>query len=191
MPSGELVEELFGCRYMGETRRTCNGVQFIHNSLDERLRYPTSNPTEKPEIQMADPIYSVGYANYLRFAVTDGKAIALSSDAFRLKSSDLPVVIENAIGKGVATLVTANEYPGNDAVRLLYRALVREIFASSARECDIKVISSDRLRYSVYEGDKIYLLNTDYDLPIQVKIIKGDAEQVVTLEPLELKTLQV
>lgn len=191
MPSGELVEDLFGCRYMGEIRRNCSGVQFIRNSLDERLLYPTNNPTEAPQYQCADPIYSSGYVSYLRFAVTDGKAVALSSDAFRMKGGDLPVVIENKVGKGVATLVTATEYPGNDSIRLLYRALVREIFSASARLCDIKVISSDRLRYAVYEGDKVYLLNTDYDLPIKVKLIKGEEQTEITLEPLELKALQV
>ena len=55
----------------------------------------------------------------------------------------------------------------------------------------MKVIGSDRLRYAVYEGNKLYLLNTDYDLPITVKVFFGDREQSVTLESLELKILEL
>ena len=51
-------------------------------------------------------------------------------------------------------------------------------------------ISSDKLRYSVYEDGRIYLLNTDYDLPITVIIREGAMEKRLTLEPLELKILK-
>ena len=73
----------------------------------------------------------------------------------------------------------------------LYNAIVREMITASARKSDIKVIGSDRLRWSVYEGDKVYLLNTDYDMPITVKLIKGDVEKTVTLESLELKSINI
>jgi len=36
-----------------------------------------------------------------------------------------------------------------------------------------------------------YLLNTDYDMPITVKLIKSNKETLVTLNPLELKTVEV
>ena len=70
-----------------------------------------------------------------------------------------------------------------------YRAIVREIISASARECEIKVLGSDRVRYSVYEGNKMYLLNTDYDMPITVKLIKDKKEVTVTLDSLELKSV--
>ncbi len=41
------------------------------------------------------------------------------------------------------------------------------------------------------KGDKVYLLNTDYDMPITVKLIKGDVEKTVTLESLELKSINI
>ena len=50
---------------------------------------------------------------------------------------------------------------------------------------------SEKLRYTVYEGNKMYLLNTDYDLPITVKIIYGENEKIVTLDSLEMKTVQL
>ena len=68
---------------------------------------------------------------------------------------------------------------------------MREQITSSARGADIKVIASDKLRYTVYEGNKIYLLNTDYDLPISVKIIHGGREELVTLDSLELKAIEL
>ena len=99
------------------------------------------------------------------------------------------MVIENKVGEGVATLVTHVCYPGNQAVYQVYNTVVRENLTASARSCEVKVICSDRVRYSVYEGGKVYLLNTDYDLPATAKVISGEREQTVTLEPLELKTV--
>ncbi|MBQ3225083.1 MAG: hypothetical protein IJB42_05195, partial [Oscillospiraceae bacterium] len=93
------------------------------------------------------------------------------------------------VGKGVATLFTSINYPGNHSVYYSYRAIVREIISASARECDVKVLGSDRVRYSVYEGNKMYLLNTDYDMPITVKLIKDKKEITVTLDSLELKSV--
>ena len=73
----------------------------------------------------------------------------------------------------------------------LYRALLREMVTASARSCPIQILGSDRLRYAVYEGNVIYLLNTDYDMPITVKILKGGTQQLVTLDSLELKKMEL
>ena len=79
--------------------------------------------------------------------------------------------------------------PAKAIARIIFPARISMITESS-RSCDIKVIGSDRLRWSVYEGDKIYLLNTDYDMPITVKVIKGEAEKSVTLDSLELRAVE-
>ena len=100
-------------------------------------------------------------------------------------------MLENKIGEGVVTLVTSKNYPGNPAISPLYNAIVREMISSSARNCDVKVVASDKLRYTVYDGNKIYLLNTDYDLPITVKIIYKVREELVTLDSLELKAITI
>lgn len=181
----ELIEELFGCRHFGEVRRSVNGVKFRYDSLDERVKYPRYLKNG------CDPMFSAGYADYLRLAPLDAETIAYMADGFVEKPYDMPAVIENKVGKGVATLFTSINYPGNQAVYYTYRAIVREIISASARECDIKVIGSDRVRWSVYEGNKIYLLNTDYDMPVKVKIINGEKEQIVELESLELKAIQL
>ena len=88
-------------------------------------------------------------------------------------------------------MVTSKNYPGFPAITPLYSTLVREFVSSSARECDVKVIASEKLRYTVYEGNKIYLLNTDYDLPITVKIIHNGDVKMITLDSLELKAIQL
>ncbi|MBE6964655.1 MAG: hypothetical protein E7441_01315 [Ruminococcaceae bacterium] len=183
--SGESVEALFGCRFTGEYRKTNGGVNFKYNSLDEKVLYPTYNTGG------CDPLFSAGYTEYMRFGTTTGKAIAFESNGFQARNSDLPVLIENKVGEGVATLITSTSYPGDRAIYLFYRAVVREMISASARNCDIKVIGSDRLRYSVYEGNKVYLLNTDYDLPIEVKIIYAGKEQTVRLQSLELKSIEL
>jgi len=69
--------------------------------------------------------------------------------------------------------------------------IFRELVTSSARNCEIKVIGSDKLRYTVYEGNKVYLLNTDCDLPIAVKIIYNGKEQMLTLDSLELRAVEL
>jgi len=99
------------------------------------------------------------------------------------------MVIENKLGKGVATLVTHTCYPGNQAVYQLYYTILREMITASARNCPVQVVGSERVRWSYYQGGKLYLLNTDYDMPITVKVIAGGKEQTVTLESLELKAL--
>ena len=127
----------------------------------------------------------------MKLEVVNARVLGVASDAFRRKNRLVDTVIENKIGKGTVTLVCAKEYPGAPSLTPLYSALVREFVSSSARECEIKVIASEKLRYTVYEGNKIYLLNTDYDLPITVKIIYNGKEQTVTLDSLELKAIQL
>ena len=189
LPSNDKLEALFGAKFTGETLRAADGVKFDYNSLDEKIYYPGTKS------HACDPIYSAGYVEYAKFELTGGKEIAYISDSFRKADGKAPAVIENKVGEGVATLVTAASYPGNPALYPLYRAMVREMVrASNLVSPNFRILSSDRLRYAVYDFNRIYLLNTDYDMPITVKIIYGDAdsrERVVTLAPLELKVEKI
>jgi hypothetical protein len=189
MPSNEKLEKLFGARFTGEIFKSNNGVKFNYDALNEGLMYPGTKSLS------CDPIYAAGYANYARFELTCGNETALINDNFSKMPSIAPAVIENKVGKGIATLVTSTNYPGHPALYPLYRAMAREMISASARNLNnLRVLSSDRLRYAVYEGNKIYLLNTDYDLPITVKIIYGETEikeTVLTLQPLELKAISL
>ena len=182
-PSKEKLEALCGCSFNGESIRTNCGTKFEYESLDEKTLYPGSKSF------VIDPLYSAGYAEYMKTELSDAKVMGFASDCFWNDPPVISTVLENKIGEGVVTLVTSKNYPGNPAVSPLYNTLVRELISSSARNADVKVIASDKLRYSVYEGNKIYLLNTDFDLPITAKIIYNGKEQLVTLDSLELKAI--
>lgn len=181
--SQEKVEKLFGCRFTGEIISTNNGVKFTDKSLDKDVLYPGTKD------KFCDPIFSSGYADYGKFELTSGVDTAELSDDFCNTSLSLPAVIENKVGDGMATLITSTNYPANASLFPLYNAVMREIISSCARKCDVKVIGNDKLRYSVYE-DRIYLLNTDYDLPITVKITANGKTQKITLESMELKIIK-
>ena len=188
-PSNEKMEKLFGARFTGDLYRSNNGLKFISDSIDGKMLYPKTK-----EYSISDPLFSAGYVDYAKLELCGAKLIGAADDCFQDAgriTEQVPIVIENKVGDGVVTLVTSVNYPGHPAVYKLYRAMVREFVSASARNCAIKVVGSDRLRYSVYDGDKIYLLNTDYDAPIVVEIIHGEKKTRVILESLELKTIQL
>ncbi|MBE6966587.1 MAG: hypothetical protein E7441_11215 [Ruminococcaceae bacterium] len=184
MPSEEKLKELFGCSFTGKTIKTNSGTKFAKDSVNHEILYPVS------EDLMGDPLFSAGYAEYAEVELCGGEALGVLSDSFWKEGNETAVsVVENKLGAGTATLITSVMYPGNNAVYPLYRAMVREQVSASARSADIKVVGSDRVRYAVYEGDKIYLLNTDYDVPAVVKVISKGEEKTIILEPLELKVI--
>ena len=182
-PDPEKLEALFGIRLTGTTLRTNCGTKFNSRALDGDILLPGTQDF------LCDPLYSAGYTEYAKVTLAGAQPAGFYADSFGSKETDVYTVIENKAGNGIATLVTSLNYPGHPALYPLYRTLVREAVTASARTCPIRVLGSERLRYAVYEGDKLYLLNTDYDMPISVKVIKGKAEHLVTLAPGELKTL--
>lgn len=184
--NNNLIEELCGIHLTGNTVNTNAGTKFVSESLNNNILYPGSSSHN------CDPIYSAGFADFAEVELCSAKPAGYLSDSFwgYGNCSDFSVV-ENKIGLGQVITVTSTNYPGNLALYPLYRALVREVISASSRNCNIKVIGSDRVRYAVYDGGKMYILNTDYDLPVTVKVINGNKEQLVTLESLELKTIDV
>lgn len=184
-PPADKLRELFGIELTGETVRANVGLKFT-DSISPDIKYP------RVPLDVSDPILSSGFLNFAGVRLDGAHTLAVLSDSFRDHGdSTVPAVIENKLGEGTATLVTARSYPGDPALTPLYRVLVRELVTASARTADIKVISSDKLRYSVYEDGKIYLLNTDYDLPITVIIRAKEKETQLTLAPLELKIITI
>ncbi len=186
LPPSDKVEKLFGCRFTGNCRKTNAGTKFIKDSLNPEILYPVN------EDMMGDPLFSAGYAEYAEVELCGGEAIGVLSDSFWKEGNEkLVSVVENKIGDGIATLITSTNYPGNPALYPFYRAIAREFISASARNCEIKVIGSERVRYAVYGDKKIYLLNTDYDLPATVKLIYKGREELITLNSLELKGIEV
>ena len=183
LPNSEKLEALLGCRFTGKTYKTNSGTKFYRDTLNKGFLYPGAE-----SLQFRDPIYSGGYAQYAELTLCGAKPLGLLSDSFMTIGSvdNFPSVIENQIGKGTVTLVTSTNYPGNPALYPLYRMLMREFVTASARSCDIKVIAGDKLRYTVYEGDKIYLLNTDFDNKLFVTVDYGTEKKEFLLQPGEL-----
>lgn len=185
LPSREKLEALFGCAFTGRSIRTNSGTKFRRESLDAQLLYPGCDTF------LCDPLYSAGYTEYLDTQLLTAQPAGFLSDTFWGKQEDgFYTVLENRVGQGIATLVTSGSYPGDPALYPLYRALVREWVSASARNDDVQVLGSDRLRWAQYPGGKLYLLNTDFDLPITVKIFRGEQEESVTLSPLELRAVE-
>lgn len=185
LPANEKLEALFGCRFTGEVIPSNDGVKFCNVAANEAIVYPGC-----PELH-SDPVYSAGYVNWAKMTLCGGTEAAVLGDSFAGKSGGLCAAVQNKLGNGTATLVTAMNYPGHGALMPLYRAMVRAFLTASVKQSSIRVLGSDRLRWAVYGADKIYLLNTDYDMPITVKVIKENREQTVTLNSLELKWLEV
>ena len=185
-PPADKLRALFGVELTGKTLRTNAGVKFVAESEIDGVKYP------RMPLVYSDPILTGGYVDYAEVKPVGAMPLAMLADGFGRQSMEYPpAVLENRVGKGFATLVTALNYPGHPAAMPLYRVMLRELVTASARTADIKVLSSDKLRYSVYEDGKMYLLNTDYDLPITAKIIAGEKEQTVSLDSLELKIIQL
>lgn len=103
--------------------------------------------------------------------------------------------MENKLGDGVAILLTHEKYPGNSVVYPVYRNLVKMLLAHSHANASIKVIGSDKVRFSLfYEEDgeeTLYLLNTAYDAESTVNVIWGEKVEKITLAPAELHIVKL
>ena len=178
------VSELFGCDLdVNEKIFINDGSKFIE-SIVPGVQYPASF--------RFDPLFSEGYVNYPKVTLTTASPAGRLSRSFGDPNPEmLPVsVAENKYGKGYTILMTTLDYPSAGAYPT-YRNIVREILTATHRACDIKVYGGDRLRFTVYEGNKIYLLNTDMDCSIEAVIEHGDQRLQVSLAPLELKPIQL
>jgi hypothetical protein len=68
---------------------------------------------------------------------------------------------------------------------------VRELLSASRRNAKVKVLSSDRVRYSLYGDSDVYLLNTDFDLPSFAVLEKDGKRTECVLAPCELKHIKI
>jgi hypothetical protein len=179
------VSELFGCKLdVKRIRRTNAGVKFC-KSICEDIIYPAD--------KVFDPLFSSGYANYLIPQISSASEAAVLSDSFyeRTSTEGTPVILENRIGDGIAILLTSLDYPGKGETYDLYRTVVRELLSASRRNAKVKVLSSDRVRYSLYGDSDVYLLNTDFDLPSFAVLEKDGNRTECVLAPCELKHIKI
>ena len=104
----------------------------------------------------------------------------------------LPAMTEFAVGRGFASLVTLWGYPGSTGIEQFFSELVRCICAGEISSSPVKVCASDKIRYAVYEEPdcrRIFMLNTDFDLPQSAKIFSGGGCRTVTVPPAEMQNI--
>ena len=183
--NGGDVAELFGARLDAKNiHRTNAGVKFS-KSISPDIIYPAD--------KVFDPLFSSGYANYANVTLDGGVASCILSDSFYegYSSEGGVAIVENKIGEGCAILLASLDYPGKGQTYDIYRTVVRELLSASQRNAPVKVIGGDKLRYSVYEEGDIYLLNTDFDIPVFAEVEKNGKKKRFTLEPCELKHIKI
>ncbi len=107
-----------------------------------------------------------------------------------------PFVLFNRVGRGSVLLINSWSYPGDEGLYPIYANIIRKACEYHFGQSTIKVICRDKVRWAVYtqkEDDfstyQIFLLNTDFDLKQEVKIICEDVERNIILEPMEFKIL--
>ena len=176
------VSELFGCRLdSGEPLNINHGFKFKESSIPDVL-YPAD--------KFFDPLMSEGYANYAKVTLQGASATGKLSNNFVDEEPDvMPVwLTENRYGDGYAILMTTLDYPSGSTYSV-YKTVVRELMTASHRAADVKVYGGDKLRFAVYEGNKVYLLNTDFDCQTQAVIDYGSHNKTVILDPCELRVI--
>ena len=171
------LSEFLGCNIVGEVYRN-NGVKFTRGTKLKNVFYPATKNLA------CDPIYPEGFATWVDVELTTARQIAFFSNTFDIPTVDektQSMLLENDYGKGIVSFMTNADYPGHAAVYPLYRAIVKELLTATHRNCPLKVICGDKIRYSLFFDDKtgkekLYILNTDFNLEQNV-IVKYNGEQ--------------
>ena len=167
--------DFLGCRLTGKKFQSNKSFKFARESIADGVWYP--GPIDHTQNSI-DPVGGDGYTTYAeiealgcRKTVFLGKSFITTPEDYRTQA---PAMVEHSYGKGHVLFMCTDEYPGAPGVYTLYKILIKSILAATHRACDIKVISSDKVRFSVYESEqqhKIYLLNTDLNVPQTAKVI--------------------
>lgn len=178
--------DLFGCIVKGEGKKVNWGVKFIEESSIPGYQYPYAKDG------VCDPICACGIIRCADVQLTTAKVVALLADKFIKWREESPaLLVENAYGKGFASLITSWDYPGEIGLNKFMQVMMKTIIAGEQKDSDIQVISNDKIRYSVYPMDDgsyvIYLLNTDYNVANKAKVVYGDKKVELEIESCEMR----
>ena len=183
------LSDLLGCDLVGKAQ-TNDGVKFCRDGEAAGVEYPGTFDF------ICDCNYCSGYAEYVTVRMNGGRVVAFFDDKFAPapdRESMRPALIENKCGKGVVSFLTYTAYPGDPAVYPLYRTIVKENLTASHRSCDLKVLCGDKIRFALYYEEsgeeKLYLLNTDFNVPYKVKVLYRAREINTEIAPTELKII--
>lgn len=187
---GGDFSDLFGVQVLGRGERKIQGFKYLAESSLPEYRFPVWRIRTDPRF--------MGLFTSSRVRVTSGKILAAAADHYMSNPEELrerPLVIENRLGRGMAFLVTAWEYPGDEGLVPFTQDLVRTVIRGE--QSDIRLLASDRVRYAVSEGrapgagkpySVVYLLNTDPDVPAPAKLwVRGRLTQEFVIPPGEMR----
>ena len=187
--NNDAVKKLLGCTFTGKSISSNLGMRFVSDSAIPNMHYPYAN------LRAADPIYSKGYVKYADVELCGGEVRSILSDSFLVVEDELdaaPTLVENKCGDGYVVFFTSEYYPGNNAVYPMYRSVVREMLRAETEGEPQLVLAPSAVRFAMYDGGILYLLNTDKDLPVAVVILpESDMATTMMLKPLELMKLRI
>ena len=183
------LDELVGCKLSDETFRTNDGFKFVKNSTVDGVMYPgTAN-------LICDPTWSAGYTDYIKIEPTTATPVAYVTDCFLKEDEYLfPIITENKYGEGNVIFMANSEYPGAPEIFPLYKIMVKALLAASHKNAEIKVIGCEKIRFAVYEDEKIYkvyILNSDFNNKQCVKLIYKDEERELLIDSVGLEIVEL
>ena len=165
------LSALFGVTVVGRLPKAVRGVKALPNGT---LPLPGRGLRRDPvmmgdltparlEITSASAVLCAGFTGH--HAVTEEDLLAS------------PALVEHALGKGKARLVTAFEYPGDDGMRPFAEHLLRIV--SLAAQGDIRLLAADAVSSAVYQRADgvtvIYALNSEFDVSQNIRIWRRGA----------------
>ena len=184
--NGGDFSDLFGAQILGRGERKIQGFKFLAESSLPEYRFPVWRIRTDPRF--------MGLFTSSRVKVTSGRILAGAADHYMSEEKELldrPLVIENRLGRGMAFLVTAWEYPGDEGLLPFTQDLVRTVI--QGEQADIRLLAGDRVRYAVCQGQApgagraysvVYLLNTDPDTPAPAKLwVRGRLTDEFVIPP--------
>ena len=180
--------DLFGVKVEGKGKVLDAGMKIVSDSSLPSYSFPNWTLN-------SDPIFLNGPIKSAQVKVSTARIIARMSFTFNEKVKEMgpPILIENALGKGKAFLLTSWDYPGARELELFMKDIIRVISTGEQAE-DIKLESNDGVRYAVYEENglkTIYLLNTNSGLSQQVNLYLGDKTFPLQIPANELRIVWV
>lgn len=187
---GGKLADFLGCDIVGVSM-TNDGVKFCRDGVASGVRYPGTKDF------ICDCICCSGYVNYADVRMKDATVTAFYEDKFAPAPVDMstvrPALVERRYGKGVVSFITQTDYPGNLAAYPFYYTVVKENLTQTHRDCDLKVLCGDKVRFALYyeeDGkEKLYLLNTDFNVKQTAKILYKGREEEIVIDPVDLKEL--
>lgn len=168
--NGGDLRDLFGVQVEDMERNVKVGIKFKANPSVGNYNFPLWSA-------VCDPKYYDGGFRCAGLRLEGAELLAAAAENFAdtwEKLDQSPVLTGNRIGQGMAFLLNSLDYPGYHGLRRLYQDLLR--FFAAAWQKDLRVETSDRVRFAVYnEGDMeiIYLLNTDPSCSQEARVQAG------------------